>query len=97
MKCLGIAAVTSTAVSESHYRKLIPGFEMSESMAGLVSYVSVASVSMLLVGGALAAMFWVCERKRELRRRSPEGYQPHPTALSLINGFFHMKRPAQAS
>jgi hypothetical protein len=55
MKLLGVAAVISTAVSEIYERKLVAGFEMPDWLAALVSYISFASVSMLLVGGVLGS------------------------------------------
>jgi hypothetical protein len=68
LKFLGSAAVISTAVSEGQDRKLVAGLEMPDWAAGLVSYISFASGSMLLVGGVLAVMLWVNERNRTSRR-----------------------------
>ena len=64
MKLFGVVAAFSTIVFEIDQRKLLGKAQLSESVAGLMSYLSFASASMFLMGAVLGAMFWARGRSR---------------------------------
>lgn len=73
MKILAVAAVSSTSVIEVHYRQLLEGVRLSEPVAAFVSYVSFASVSLLLGGAVLRGMFWAIDRSGKIRETNRRG------------------------
>ncbi len=70
MKILGVVAVISTSIIEIHSRKLLDEVQLSEPVAGFVSYLSFASVSLLVGGAVLRTMYWANERRRKSREVS---------------------------
>lgn len=64
MKVLCVIGIISTTMIEVHSRQLMDGLRLSEPIAGIMSYVSFASVSLLFAGAVLRVMFWANDHWR---------------------------------
>ena len=67
MKILAIVAALSTSIIEIHSRKLLNEVRLWEPVAGFMSYLSFASVSLLVAGAVLRGMFWANARGSKIR------------------------------